>query len=402
LRFPGFEGEWETRKLGEVVSFKAGYAFKSNYMLSQPSTYQILKMSNVYQNNLRLDRSPSYWFNIDEKLKDFLIKEGDILLTLTGTVGKRDFGYSVQINESNKFLLNQRLVLLREENEKSINDFIKQVITTDKFLYHFFNEAKGGTGNQANVGVDDIKKINLNFPKIKEQKKIASFLSLIDERIATQNKIIEELKDLIKSVSEKLFSQKMRFDIFSDNWKVIALGDFLVEQNVKTKMSNEYRVLSSTTKGLFYQSEYFNKDIASKDSSGYKILRRNQLVFSPQNLWLGNINVNNTFDIGIVSPSYKVFSFDESSIIINYFKFLAKTPKMIFEYEQCSEQGASIVRRSLNMELFFNITLHIPTIKEQIKISDFLCSIDSKIEIEIQLLQKLEKQKEYLLKKLFV
>ncbi|MEG1022803.1 MAG: hypothetical protein RSE50_15000, partial [Myroides sp.] len=66
-----------------------------------------------------------------------------------------------------------------------------------------------------------------------------------------------------------------------------SLGNFLVEQNDKTSISNEYRVLSSTAKGLFYQDDYFKREVASKDNSGYKILRKNQLVFSPQNLWLG-------------------------------------------------------------------------------------------------------------------
>src|SRR5690606_11650501 len=225
------------------------------------------------------------------------------------------------------------------------------------------------------INKTDFSNFHISIPSCEEQLKISSFCSILDTRIETQKKTIQNLETLIKGVSQKLFTQKLRFKEFTDEWKITTLGEILVEQNDKTTFSDEYRVLSSTAKGLFYQSEYFNKEVASKDNSGYKILRKNQLVFSPQNLWLGNINVNSSFDIGIVSPSYKIFSFDENRTIINYCKYFLKTPKMMFEYEQSSEQGASVVRRNLNMELFLNIIIHLPSIKEQTKIADFLSKI---------------------------
>ena len=162
LRFSEFTEGWVMKKLGEVVEFKAGYAFKSEDMLSEKSTYQLLKMSNVYQSELRLDRNPSYWKVIDAKQKEFLLKKGDSILTLTGTVGKRDYGYSVSIKEDDKYLLNQRLVLLREKKGKSINGFISHILANERFLFYFFGEAKGGTGNQTNVGTEDVKNIQIN------------------------------------------------------------------------------------------------------------------------------------------------------------------------------------------------------------------------------------------------
>ena len=207
---------------------------------------------------------------------------------------------------------------------------------------------------------------------------------------------------LSKGLSEKIFSQKIRLKEASDDWEVKTLGDVLIEQNEKTTTSDKYRILSSTTKGLFYQSEYFNNEVASKDNSGYKILRKNQLVFSPQNLWLGNINVNTNFDIGIVSPSYKIFNFDENNVIVHYCKYFLKTSKMMFEYEQCSDQGASVVRRNLNIDLFLNIPARFPSLQEQKTIVSFLSSIEEKIETEKGILKQLENQKQYLLQSLFI
>lgn len=62
---------------------------------------------------------------------------------------------------------------------------------------------------------------------------------------------------------------------------------------------------------MFLQSDYFNKQAASENTIGYKILRKGQIIFSPQNLWMGNINYNSNFEIGIVSPSYKIYQINK-------------------------------------------------------------------------------------------
>ena len=277
--------------------------------------------------------------------------------------------------------------------------FIFQYLHNQRFVDNIIERCTG-TSYPA-INSTDLGNIQINYPSLSEQEKISSFLSLIDEKIQTQNKIIEQLETLIKGLSENLFSQKIRFKKFEKKWEVKTLGEILIEINERTINSNQYRVLSSTAKGLFYQSDYFNKEVASKDNAGYKILKINQLVFSPQNLWLGNINVNTTYEIGIVSPSYKVFSFNEKAIV-SYCKYFLKSSKMMFEYEQCSEQGASIVRRNLNMDLFLNIPILLPKLEEQIQISSFLTKIDQKIQTEKAILEQLEIQKKYLLQQMFV
>ena len=93
------------------------------------------------------------------------------------------------------------------------------------------------------------------------------------------------------------------------------MTDILQEIEERSTAPNQYQVLSSTVKGIFSQKEYFNKDIASEDNKGYKVVRRGHIVLSPQNLWMGNINYNDRFDIGIVSLSYKVFSIKEGFTI---------------------------------------------------------------------------------------
>lgn len=183
--------------------------------------------------------------------------------------------------------------------------------------------------------------------------------------------------------------------------KQISLGDILDERNEKSTKNNQYEVLSSTVTGIYSQREYFNKDIASANNSGYKIVHRGDIVLSPQNLWMGNINYNDRFEKGIVSPSYKVFSirkaFDE-----RYVAYLLKTKKALWAYSLVSEQGASIVRRNLNYESFLEISFQIPSYNKQKEVGDVITAVNSKLLLERKLLLSLSRQKSYLLSNMFI
>ncbi|MBC5617577.1 restriction endonuclease subunit S [Alistipes sp. NSJ-20] len=174
-----------------------------------------------------------------------------------------------------------------------------------------------------------------------------------------------------------------------------------MERVEKSTTNNQYEVLSSTVKGIFSQRDYFSKDIASENNTGYKILRRGDIVLSPQNLWMGNINHNDKFDVGIVSPSYKIFTVSEE-FDCYYIAFLLKTRKALYSYMSVSEQGASVVRRNLNLEAFYELTYKIPHIAEQRRIGQMLSKLKDKIEIEQTYLDMLRAQKQYLLLNLFI
>jgi type I restriction enzyme S subunit len=279
-----------------------------------------------------------------------------------------------------------------------------------KFIYASFQKIDWKNYNEASgvpsLSKSTIEKIDIQIPSVPEQTKIANFLTAVDEKITQLSQKCELLAQYKKGVMQQIFSQKLRFknDDGHDfpDWKETKLGEFLVEHSEKTTTSNQYRILSSTTKGLFNQDEYFTRDIASKDNSGYKILRKNQLVFSPQNLWLGNINVNTSFEIGIVSPSYKIFGFEETLTTADYCKYLLLTPQMLSEYEQCSEQGASVVRRNLDINLFLEISIYLPNLDEQTKIGKFLNAIDYKFTNTQNQLAAAKQYKQGLLQQMFV
>ena len=383
LRFPNFYSDWEVKKLGEISTNKSKKYNPNN----ETNFIKCIELEHLSSETGQLlgfvDGSQS------GSIKN-VFQKGNVLFGKLRPYLKKYYQPNFDgVCSSEIWVLNGKEIL---------NDFLYYLIQTNSFV-DLANQSSGSKMPRADWSI--LENGLFSFPNSEEQQKIASFLSLIDERIQTQNKIIEQLETLIKGLSENLFSQKIRFKKFEKKWEVKTLGEILIEINERTINSNQYRVLSSTAKGLFYQSDYFNKEVASKDNAGYKILKINQLVFSPQNLWLGNINVNTTYEIGIVSPSYKVFSFNEKAIV-SYCKYFLKSSKMMFEYEQCSEQGASIVRRNLNMDLFLNIPILLPKLEEQIQISSFLTKIDQKIQTEKAILEQLEIQKKYLLQQMFV
>lgn len=179
------------------------------------------------------------------------------------------------------------------------------------------------------------------------------------------------------------------------------MADILIERNEKSERNNQYEILSSTVSGIYSQRDYFNKDIASADNTGYKVIRREDIVLSPQNLWMGNINYNDKFDIGIVSPSYKVFSINplfDSCFVAS----LLKSKKALWEYSLVSEQGASIVRRNLSMDGFMKISFPMPNNEAQRRIGDMVSTVNLRIALENSILDGICRQKSYLLSQMFI
>ena len=203
---------------------------------------------------------------------------------------------------------------------------------------------------------------------------------------------------LVSSLFKKGLFDKLDFK----NYKNVKLKDILNEVNTKSTINNQYEILSSTSNGLFLQKDYFNKQAASENNIGYKIIKKDQLVLSPQNLWMGNININFKYKEGIVSPSYKIYDINTNIIDIDYFNNWIKSPRALYEYMISSEQGASVVRRNLNIDLFDEIILKLPDISEQKRIGRQIKNINKKIELEFKKLDKLKELKKGLMQNMFV
>ena len=267
-------------------------------------------------------------------------------------------------------------------------NYLYYLISTKKFQNKLFIHSSKSTFLE--ISHKEISKLKINVPINKhEQEKIGLFFDLIDNKI----QVIKSKIDILKKYKEGVFLDTRKCS------KKIALKNILSEINIKTKYNNQYEILSSTAIGLFSQKEYFKHQVASENNIGYKIIKKGQLLFSPQNLWLGNINLNNDFEIGMVSPSYKIYEID-NSINSLWLISMLKSQNMLYKYKQISEQGASVVRRNLDLSQFLEITLDIPD--NQIQIGIALETIDKKINALSNLLMNLKNLKMHLLNEMFI
>ena len=187
---------------------------------------------------------------------------------------------------------------------------------------------------------------------------------------------------------------QLRFKGFTDPWEQRKLGDLLKEFSIKSKIEDEHKVLSSTNSGM----EFREGRVSGTSNLGYKIIKNGDLVLSPQNLWLGNININN-IGKGLVSPSYKTFEL--INIDSSFINPQLRTQKMLEEYKNSSTQGASVVRRNLEIDSFYQIKIFVPTISEQEKIGLFFQQLDNTIVLHQRKLDLLKEQKKGYLQKMF-
>ena len=385
LRFPEFSGEWECSTIGSEFELYSG---------NTPSRLDKEQFNGNVNWISSGELKEHYIYDTKEKITEDAASCNNLRLLPIGTFVIAIYGLEAEGVRGTGSIIKKKSTI-----SQACMAFSSKGAITNEFLYSWYKKHGNLIGfkyaqgtKQQNLSYDIISQFRISYPSITEQKKLEDFISLIDERLATQNKIIEKLESLIKGLYDKVLWQSN---------KQTSLSEILVERNERTTINNQYQVLSSTAKGLYRQSDYFDKEVASANNIGYKVLRLGDIVLSPQNLWLGNINYNDLFEIGIVSPSYKVFSI-RNSYNPYYVSCFLKTPKALYEYTNASEQGASVVRRNLDINAFMAICFPMPNKILQDKTSERLRKINMKLDIEKQIHERLYVQKQYLLRHMFI
>jgi type I restriction enzyme S subunit len=185
---------WGKKKLNEVAKFSAGYAFDSKSFTQKG--YQVIRMGNLYNGVLDLERNPVFIDSevLDESLLNkSRIEKGDILLTLTGTKYKRDYGFAVLIDQDKILLLNQRIVALTPNQVDPI--FLLYFLRSNLFRDVFFSNETGGV-NQGNVSSKFVENILMPYPSLHEQKQIVSILV----NVLSKEDKTKELIDVIDQI----------------------------------------------------------------------------------------------------------------------------------------------------------------------------------------------------------
>lgn len=218
-------------KFEKVLNLFNGYAFKSTDAIESSNT-QLIRMGNLYQNKLDLERKPIFYpDSYAQKYSKYVLQEGDLIISLTGTSEKEDYGFIVKISKTNKkLLLNQRVaridIILADVN----HDYILYFLRSRIFLTPLYLTAKGM--KQANLSTNAIKQLNVVIPPPEEQRKIAWVLSLVQDAIAQQEQLFTLTTELKTALMQKLFTegtcdepQKMtEIGLIPESWDVQKLG----------------------------------------------------------------------------------------------------------------------------------------------------------------------------------
>jgi type I restriction enzyme S subunit len=233
------------------------------------------------------------------------------------------------------------------------------------------------------LNFENIKGIQLYFPSLNEQNRIADLFSMINIRIQTQNKIIAQLESLMQGLREKLFKKQIRFKDENGNnfpdWEMKSLGNILTIGNGK-----DYKNLNSGDVPVF--------------GTGGLMTYVDSFLYNGETVCIGRKGTIN-------KPMYykgKIWTVDT---LFYTHSFLNCSPKFIYYIFQSInwlEFNEASGVPSLSKNTIERILLSLPSFPEQIRIANFLTSIDEKIEAEKKILNKYENQKEYLLQNIFI
>lgn len=204
-----FEGEPKKQKLGDVSEAIGGFAFKSSDF-EDKGKYQVLRIGNIRPNYIRLNSNPVFVNTVDSKIAKYLLRVNDVVISLTGTRNKRDYGFTAVVKNEN-LLLNQRIAALRF-NLNYCPSYFLYYSFTDYFKDDFFFAETGNTG-QGNVGMNAIKGTFIPCPPFFEQlqivKEIESRLSVCDMLEQQINTSLQQSEALRQSILKKAFAGEL-------------------------------------------------------------------------------------------------------------------------------------------------------------------------------------------------
>ena len=383
LRFPEFQGEWEESTIGEEFDLYSG---------NTPSRLNKEHFNGAINWISSGELKEHYIADTKEKISDEAAKT--LKMLPIGTFVIAIYGLEADGVRGTGSITKTEATI-----SQACMAFISKGKVQNEFLYSWYKKHGNVIGiryaqgtKQQNLSYDIIEKLKIAYPTFQEQEKLNKFIALLDERIATQNKIIEDLKKLKSAIIEIEYTPNTK--------ATSPIGDVIEQISKRNKNNAIQNVLSvSNRQGFIKQSDQFeNRNVASEDTSNYKIVEQNDFAFNPARINVGSIARLTTFEKGIVSPMYICFRTQEN-VVPEYIDYFFESKHFYCEIQKRLEGS---VRQCLSFEGLCNIPLFLPSFEMQQLIGKRLFTLGQKIKTETDLLELLNKQKQYLLRQMFI
>ena len=383
MRFPEFRGEWEKHTIGELCEeFKSGKNIKA----------ENIQAGGVY---------PVFGGNGLRGYADRYNHEGDYVL----------IGRQGALCGNVRFVTGKTYITEHAIAAKATNN------NYTRFLEYLFVRLNLGQFSdqsaQPGLAVNKLLKIETFVPSKEEQYKIASLLKFLDERIATQNKIIEDLKLLRDGISDAMFctpkqsAPRKRIKGFYSDWQKVHLKDICSRVSQKNTNGRCDLVLTIAAKyGLVSQLDFFNKSVASENLEGYYLLQKGDFAYNKSyssEYTCGAVKRLERYEEGVLSPLYICFRPDPSKVNSDYLSYYFESTKWYREIMDISVEGARN-HGLLNISVvdYFNTIHRIPNMDEQKCIANVIKAIMHKISSEQTILDCYIKQRIFLLRQMFI
>lgn len=394
IRFDGYEGDWEERKVGEVFSERSERSGEGE-LISVTINSGVVKASE-------LDRKDN---SSDDKSNYKKVEVGDIAYN-SMRMWQGASGYSPY----NGILSPAYTVIIPKKDIDS--KFFAYDFKRYDMIQTFKRNSQGLTSDTWNLKFPTLKSVKVMVPSIGEQKQISTFFESLDTTITLHQRELDLLEQTKQTYLKKMFPKtgedkpEIRFAGFTDAWEQRKLGEVATRVTRKNKkLESTLPLTISAQFGLVDQNTFFNKQIASKDVSGYYLLKKGEFAYNKSYSngypW-GAVKRLDKYDMGVLSTLYICFR----PVDINS-DFLASYYDTDRWYKEVSKHAAEGARNHglLNIAAsdFFETELMIPkNNNEQEKIADFFKSLDTTITLHQRELDSLKEMKKTLLQKMFV
>ena len=381
LRFPEFQGEWEKCKLGDLCNV----LMCKRILASQTNTEEGVPFYKIGTIGNAPDAYISKELFDDYKTKYNYPHKGEVMITCAGTVGK-----CIIYDGKDAYYQDSNIVWIDNSSQ----------CISNSFLYHLLAKVDWRKLNSTTIiriYNDDLRNLKLSYPQIEEQQKISRLLSFLDERIATQNKIIEDLKKLKSAIIEEHYRQTEKNEVC-----VADLGNHF---NVGNLAKDD---LSETGKPCIIYGELFTTygEIISQIEShtnkteGMILSKKGDLLFPSSTtvdaislIAPSVINVDNVILGGDMFGIHISHNYN-AQYLSYYFNHIAK--KQLAKFAK----GSTIIH--LHYTDIEKAKLLLPSLEEQNRMAKCLVALDKKVSVEQNLLSSLTCQKSYLLQQMFI
>ena len=289
-----------------------------------------------------------------------------------------------------------RLLVLTPKNNSFDVGFLSDYIN---FSLRIHNES----GGIPQLPGASLSRYFVTLPPLPEQKKIAKILSTWDRAITTTEQLLANSQQQKKALMQQLLTGKKRLldtnEVrFSGEWKEVRLKSVLREVKTRNKDNSIDRVLSVTNhSGFVLPEDQFSKRVASDDVSNYKVVKNGEYGYNPSRLNVGSFARLDSYEEGLLSPMYVVFSVNEKLLNSDYFMNWMSSNEA---KQRISGSTQGSVRDSVGFDSLCGFPFKLPPMEEQQKIAAVLSTADQEISALQQKLEALKQEKKALMQQL--